>query len=54
MADIKTALSTAFTGVSTDVTSLLVLALPAALAIVGIKMAVKIGINFFSTISTSK
>lgn len=43
----KTALSEAFTAVKTDVVDLMGVALPAALAIVGIGLAVTLGIKFF-------
>ncbi len=49
--DVKTALSTAFTDVKTDVISIATTALPAALAIVGLVMAVSIGIKLFKKFS---
>ena len=47
----KTALSNAFTGIQTDVTSIITTALPAALAIAGIGIAVRIGWSFFKSIA---
>ena len=43
----KTALTTAFTGIKEDVVALINIALPAALVIVGIGIAVTLGIKFF-------
>lgn len=45
------ALSTAFSGVQSDVISIISVALPAALAIVGITIAIRIGIKFFKGVS---
>lgn len=49
--DLKTALSTAFDGVKTDAMSLFTLALPAALAIMGVSLAITLGIKFFKKFS---
>lgn len=49
--DFKTALSTAFSTVKSDAVSLMTLALPAALAIMGIVIAIKLGIKFFKKFS---
>lgn len=45
--DMKTALSTAFTDVKTDAISIMTVALPAALSVMGIGIAITLGINFF-------
>lgn len=42
-----TAMTTAFNGVKTDVTSIITTALPPALAIMGIVIAISIGVKFF-------
>lgn len=49
--DMKTALSGAFSSVKDDAVSLMTLALPAALAIMGIVIAIKLGIKFFKKFS---
>lgn len=41
------AMTTAFKGISSDVTDIVVIALPVALGIVGLFLAVKLGIKFF-------
>lgn len=51
MDTLKTALTTAFTGVKTDTLDIMGVALPAALGIVSVVMAVKIGINFFKSVA---
>lgn len=51
--DFKTALSTAFSTVKSDAVSLMTLALPAALAIMGIVIAIKLGIKFFKKFSNA-
>ena len=43
----STALSTAFTAVKTDVLSIITTALPPALAIMGIIIAIMVGVRFF-------
>ena len=48
---VKTALTTAFTGVKTDVLAIIEVAVPAALAIVAVIMAIKIGVGFFRSIA---
>ena len=45
--DMKTALNTAFDGVKSDAISFMTIALPAALAIMGITLAITLGIKFF-------
>lgn len=52
MESLKTALTTAFNSVKTDTLDILGVALPAALGIVSVVMAVKIGIAFFKSIAT--
>ena len=42
-----TAMTTAFNGVKTDVTSIITTALPPALAIMGIVVAISVGVKFF-------
>lgn len=44
---ITSALSTGFTQVSTDVTSIITTALPIALGVMGVMLALRIGIKFF-------
>jgi len=48
---VKTALTTAFTGVKTDVLGIIEVAVPAGLAIVAVVMAIKIGVKFFKNIA---
>lgn len=43
----KTALTTAFDGVKQDVLDIIAVALPAALVIMGLGIAIKLGIKFF-------
>lgn len=50
---LKTAMTTAFTGVKTDVLDIIGTALPIALAIVGIGLAITMGIKFFKKTSKS-
>ena len=47
----KTALSDAFTGVANDVISIATIALPVALSIAGLFIAVRLGIKFFKNVS---
>lgn len=47
----KTALSDAFTGVANDVVSIASLALPAALGIAGLFIAIRLSIKFFKSVS---
>lgn len=49
---LKTAISTALTNVKTDVIDVFESALPIALAIVGIGIAVTLGVTFFKRISS--
>lgn len=52
MSDVlKTALTTAFTSVQTDVTSMVELALPIGLGIMGLFMAIRLGIGFFRSVA---
>lgn len=53
METLKTALTTAFTQVKTDTLDILGVALPAALGIVAVIMAVKIGIRFFKSVASN-
>lgn len=46
------AISTAFTGVKTDVLDVMETALPVALAIVGVGLAIVLGVKFFKKISS--
>lgn len=50
---LKTAMTTAFTGIKTDVLDVIGTALPTALAIVGISLVVTLGIKFFKKVSKS-
>lgn len=47
----KTALSDAFSGIATDVISIATLALPVALSIAGLFIAIKLGVKFFKSVS---
>ena len=47
----KTALSDAFAGVSADVISIATIALPVALGIAGLFIAIRLGIKFFKSVS---
>jgi hypothetical protein len=53
MDTLKTSLTTAFTQVKTDTLDILGVALPAALGIVSVILAVKIGIRFFKSIASN-
>lgn len=53
MEALQTSLGTAFTNVNTNVMSILGVALPAAIGIVATILAVKIGIRFFKSVSSS-
>lgn len=48
----KTALSDAFTGVANDVISIATIALPVALSIAGLFIAIRLGIKFFKSVSS--
>ena len=50
--DMQTAISTAFGSVKTDVMSVISDALPIALAIVGVGIAITLGVKFFKKISS--
>lgn len=50
---IKSALTTAMTSVKTDVLDILEVAVPAALAVVGVVMAIKIGVKFFKSLASA-
>lgn len=47
----KTALSDAFSGVASDVISIASIALPVALSIAGLFIAVRLGVKFFKSVS---
>lgn len=47
---LKTALSTAMTGVKNDVLEIIEVAVPAGLAIVAVTLAIRVGISFFKSI----
>lgn len=47
----KTAFSNAIAGIKSDVIEMINLALPAGLAIMGIRLAVRLGVSFFRTIA---
>lgn len=47
----KTAFNNAIEGIQSDVTTMIATALPAGLAIMGIRLAVRIGVGFFRTIA---
>lgn len=48
----KTAFSNAVDSIKEDVTGMIVVALPAGLAIMGIRLAVRLGVGFFRTIAS--
>lgn len=48
----KTAFSNAVEGIQTDVVSMITVALPAGLAIMGIRLAVRLGVGFFRTVAS--
>lgn len=47
----KTAFSNAVEGIQTDVTSMITVALPAGLAIMGIRLAIRLGVSFFQSVA---
>lgn len=49
--EMKTAFSDAIDAIKADVTGMIALALPAGLAIMGIRLAVKLGVGFFRSIA---
>jgi len=49
--EMTTAMGTAFTAISGDVTDVAVIALPVALGIVGLFVAIRLGIKFFKTVT---
>lgn len=48
----KTAFSNAVEGIQSDVVSMISVALPAGLAIMGIRLAVQLGVGFFRTVAS--
>ena len=48
----KTAFNNAVEGIQTDVVSMITVALPAGLAIMGIRLAVRLGVGFFRTVAS--
>lgn len=48
---LKTAFSTAVTQVQTDVGSMMAMALPAGLVIMGGFLAIRLGVNFFKSVA---
>lgn len=49
--EMKEAFSTAFNAIKTDVTSVVITALPVGLGIMGLFLAVRLGISFFRSIA---
>lgn len=49
----KTAFSTAVDSIKDDVTGMITVALPAGLAIMGVNLAVRLGIGFFRSIASA-
>lgn len=47
----KTALTTAFEGVASDVSSIATIALPVGLGIAGLFIAIRLGIGFFKSVA---
>lgn len=54
MESVTTALITGFTEIASNMTSIITTALPIALGVVGLKMAVTYGISFFKSIAGRK
>lgn len=50
-AEMTQAFNTAITSIKEDVVGMIVIALPAGLAIMGINLAIRLGINFFRSIA---
>lgn len=50
---IKTALTTAMTGVKTDVLAIIEVAVPCGLAITGVTMAIRMGVQFFRSVASA-
>ena len=48
----KTAFSNAVEGIQSDVVTMITVALPAGLAIFGIRLAVRLGVGFFRTVAS--
>lgn len=48
----KTAFSNAVESIQSDVVSMITVALPAGLAIMGIRLAVRLGVGFFRTVAS--
>lgn len=48
----KTAFSTAVDGIKSDVLSMMSTALPAGLSIMGVMLALRLGVNFFRSIAS--
>lgn len=48
----KTSFSNAVEGIQSDVVSMITVALPAGLAIMGIRLAVRLGVGFFRTVAS--
>lgn len=48
----KTAFNNAVEGIQTDVVSMITVALPAGLAIMGIRLAISLGVGFFRTVAS--
>ena len=48
----KTAFNNAIEGIQEDVISMITVALPAGLAIMGIRLAISIGVGFFRTVAS--
>ena len=50
MTDVTTALTTGFTSMASDITGILVVAIPIALGVIGIVVATKFGIRWFKSL----
>lgn len=51
--EVQTAIQSSFTQVKTDVLALVAIAVPAALAIVAVKMSITMGVHFFKSIASA-
>ncbi len=47
---IQTAMSTAFSGIQTDIVDMILIALPVGLAVLGLAIGIRYGINFFKSV----
>lgn len=53
MSDLITAMGTAFTSIQGDILDVFAVVLPAVLAVIGVGLAIRIGIKYFKNLSRS-